>query len=72
MAGLTDDQRDRLVQFRFADRELTDQELRDLHGLRIDCDSADLPSVLDAERRQDRLRRRPGRTWLNRRGRRGT
>ena len=60
MTVLTDDQRDRLAQFRFAGRELTDAELRELHGLRVDADGQDLPSVLDAERRQDRLRRRGG------------
>jgi hypothetical protein len=56
---LSDDQRDRLAQLRHAGYELSGRELEELHQMRLDADSGDLPSVLDAERRQDRIRKRP-------------
>ena len=57
MAGLTDDQLDRLVQFRDCRRMLTSLELGELAQMRRDAEGTDLTLVLALERHQDRLRR---------------
>jgi hypothetical protein len=57
MAGLTDDQLDRLVQMRHCQRELTGAELAELAAMRRDAEGEDLALVVALERQQDRLRR---------------